>query len=243
MDKHFTYFIILVLSLLGPLALSFDKKVVFYKKWPAVFKSILLPAILYAAWDIYFTAKGVWHFNAEYITGIKIANLPIEEVLFFFVIPYCCLFIYECIRVYFHSLKNKRADDTVLKILGLLMLITGIVFYKKQYTSWTFILNAAFITIIYINRRFFRHFNATAFIIAYSVILIPFLVVNHFLTSLPVVLYNREENLGLRIFNIPFEDIFYGMLLFMMNVAIYEKVKHRRRPGRHRRPVVNYSQE
>jgi lycopene cyclase domain-containing protein len=55
--------------------------------------------------------------------------------------------------------------------------------------------------------------------------LIPFLIVNGLLTSIPVVLYNNEENLNFRIYSIPFEDVFYGMLLIMMNVIGYEKKK------------------
>ena len=62
------------------------------------------------------------------------------------------------------------------------------------------------------------------------VILIPFLIVNGFLTAIPVVLYNDAENLNLRIYTIPFEDIFYGMLLVLMNIVIYEKLKNRKKP-------------
>ncbi|MBL0357505.1 MAG: lycopene cyclase domain-containing protein [Chitinophagaceae bacterium] len=233
METHLIYLAILIASLLGPLALSFDSKVAFYRKWKYVFKAMLLPAAIYILWDVYFTSKGVWSFNPECITGIKIYNLPIEEVLFFFVVPYCCIFIYECIRVYFRNLKRKRKDDTFLKVLAIVLIITGIVFYKKMYTSWTFILAGIFIIIIYANRKFFKHFDATSFIISYSIILIPFLIVNGYLTSIPVVLYNDNENLGLKISTIPFEDVFYGMLLVMMNVAIYEKLKSKRRTKSH----------
>jgi len=239
LETHLIYLAILVASLLGPLALSFDKKVAFRRKWKYVFPAMIIPAIIYIVWDIYFTSKGIWHFNEDYVLGkpFYLFNLPIEEVLFFFVVPYCCMFIYECIRVYFRNLKGKRKDDLFLKILAIALIITGMVFYKKMYTSWTFILTGVFIIIIYANRKYFKHFDATSFIISYSVILIPFLIVNGYLTSIPVVLYDDNQNLALKIYTIPFEDVFYGMLLVLMNVAIYERLKSKRRTKSHPQTV------
>jgi lycopene cyclase domain-containing protein len=215
----------LAASLAGPLALSFDKKVAFYKNWKYLCRAVLLPAILYIIWDFYFTGKGVWSFNENYITGIKLYNLPVEEVLFFFIVPYCCVFIYECIKCYFPNLKNKPAADVALMLLGLALWMTGIIFYNKYYTSWTFIFNAVFITALYCFRNYFKTFNAVVFLVSYGIMLIPFLIVNGFLTAIPVVLYNDAENLGLRIYTIPFEDTFYGMLMILMTVVIYEKLK------------------
>ena len=186
---------------------------------------MLLPAVLYIVWDFYFTLKNVWSFNDYYITGIKIINLPVEEVLFFFVVPYCCVFIYECIKSYFPNLKNKPAADVILMFIALILWVTGIIFYQKYYTSWTFILNALFIAIIYFFRNNFKTFDATSFLIAYGIMLIPFLIVNGFLTKIPVVFYNNAENLGIRIYTIPFEDVFYGMLLILMTVVVYENLK------------------
>ena len=187
---------------------------------------MVIPALIYIVWDIYFTAKGVWHFNEQYITGIKLVNLPLEEVLFFFIVPYCCVFIYECIRCYFPSLKNKNIADVFLKTLAVILFITGIIFHDKDYTSFTFIINAIFISVIYVRRNYFKNFDAIGFLVSYTVCLIPFLIVNGLLTAIPVVIYNNVENLGKRIYTIPFEDIFYGMLLVLMNVVIYEKLKN-----------------
>lgn len=228
MNTHYTYFLILAASLTGPLFLSFDKKVAFYKKWKYLFLPILIPALIYITWDIFFTSKGIWSFAEDYIIGIKIFNLPLEEILFFFVVPYCCIFIYECVRSYFTEIKNKKNADIILQGLAILLLITGILFYNKQYTFLVFLFTAFFIGIIYLFRRFFRSFNATAFLISYAIILIPFLLVNGFLTAIPVVIYNNAENLGIRIYTIPFEDIFYGMLLVLMNISIYEKLLNRK---------------
>lgn len=223
MDSHYTYFIILAASLAGPFALSFDKKVAFYKKWKYVFPAIILPALFYIAWDIYFTSEGVWQFNEKYITGIKIANLPVEEMLFFLLVPYCCLFIYECIRSYFPNLKDRKGADVFLKILAVFLMIIGIIFYHRYYTAWTFIFLSLFIFIVYACRDYYKNFDAVSFLCSYAIMLIPFLIVNGFLTAIPIVLYNNSQNLGIRIYTIPFEDVFYGMLLIMLVICSYER--------------------
>ncbi|MEP7237860.1 MAG: lycopene cyclase domain-containing protein [Ferruginibacter sp.] len=228
MNPHYTYFLILTASLAGPLALSFDKKVAFYKNWKYIFPAMFIPALLYIGWDIYFTEKGVWSFNEAYITGIKLYNLPLEEVLFFFIVPYCCVFIYACVRAYFPKLVNKKSADLFLIVLAVGSFVTGIIFAEKYYTSWTFIFTGAFILLIYALRKNFKSFDAASFILSYAICLIPFLIVNGFLTAIPVVIYNDAENLGIRIYTIPFEDAFYGMLLVLMNIAIYEKVKSKK---------------
>jgi lycopene cyclase domain-containing protein len=151
--------------------------------------------------------------------------LPLEEILFFIVVPYCCMFIYECIRCYFPAIKNKAAADVFLKCLGAVLLITGGIFYQKQYSCCTFIFTGLFIFIIYGCRKYFTTFDAASFLTAYAVCLIPFLIVNGFLTALPVITYNHNQNFNTRIYTIPFEDAFYGMLLILMNVVIYEKLK------------------
>ena len=149
---------------------------------------MIIPALIYVLWDFYFTAKAVWSFNPAYITGIKIYNLPLEEVLFFFVVPYCCIFIYECVRSYFPLLRSKKNADIFLKALAFGLLVTSIIFYDKYYTSWTFFFNAVFIGIIYLSRAYFKSFDAISFLVSYAVCIIPFLIVNGFLTAIPVVL-------------------------------------------------------
>ncbi|HMK03618.1 MAG TPA: lycopene cyclase domain-containing protein [Ferruginibacter sp.] len=228
MNIHYTYFIILAASLAGPLALSFDKKVAFYKKWKYVFPAMVIPALLYIVWDVYFTSKGVWTFNENYIIGIKVINLPLEEVLFFFIVPYCCVFIYDCVRSYFSRLKDKKAADTFLIVLAVVLLITGMIYYDKYYTGWTFIFTGIFILLLYLFRNYFKNFDAISFLVSYAICLVPFLIVNGFLTAIPVVMYNDAENLGIRIYTIPFEDAFYGMLLILMNIVLFEKLQEQK---------------
>jgi lycopene cyclase domain-containing protein len=233
LNNHYTYLLIHLLSLAGPFALSFDKKVHFYKKWKFVFPAMIIPAVVFIIWDDFFTRTGVWDFSSEHTIGWKLGSLPIEEVLFFITVPYCCLFIYECIRCYFPELCELKWADRVLWMIAFILLVASFMNIDKAYTAYTFILNALFIAVIYLFKKFFKGFDAASFLVAYLIIIIPFLIVNGFLTAIPVVLYNDAENLGIRIFsflphplnNIPFEDIFYGMLLIIMNVTFYEKIK------------------
>lgn len=215
----------MLLSLAGPLALSFDKKVAFYKKWKFLFPSMILPAIFYIVWDMIFTKNGVWSFNINYITGLKLYNLPIEEVMFFFVVPYCCVFIYECIRCYFPNITTAAFSIRLLWTLAFFLLVVGTFNHERAYTFYTFIFAAIFLSFILFMKRNDWVFHTTAFLLAYAIILIPFLIVNGLLTSIPVVLYNDHENLAIRLHTIPVEDIFYGMLLVLMNVVGYERLK------------------
>jgi lycopene cyclase domain-containing protein len=228
LDKQYTYFLILACSFAGPFLLSFDKKVAFYKKWKFVFASMILPAIFYIIWDGYFANEKIWFFNSEYIsTENFIYNLPLEEVLFFFIVPYCCTFVYECVCTYFPALQTNKKADSFFWILGFILLIVGFITFKLRYTSYTSIFLAVFIFIVLACRKYFSSFNSTAFLIAYAIILFPYFIVNGFLTAIPVITYNDTENLATRIYTIPIEDMFYGMLLVMMNIVGYEKLMKR----------------
>lgn len=188
---------------------------------------MLLPALFYCVWDGIFADMGIWFFNEKYIIGVYIFNLPIEEVLFFFVVPYCCIFVYECVRTYFPELKTTKLSITILWSIGFVLFMSALIFSKKYYTSYTSYFSCIFFFFVLAFRKYFSSFNIAAFLVAYAIILIPFLVVNGFLTAIPVITYNDTENLATRIYTIPVEDIFYGMLLVMMNVVGYEKLLKR----------------
>jgi len=99
------YFIVLGVCLAGPLVFSFSKKLNFYKKPFRLVRAILIPMIVFIAWDVVAAARGHWGFNTEYVSGFFIFNLPVEEVLFFAVIPFAGLFTWEVVK-YFAGQKK-----------------------------------------------------------------------------------------------------------------------------------------
>lgn len=220
--ENLYYLLILLGSLLGPLSLSFDKKVSFFNKFKHSWLSIVLPAILYIAWDAVFTSMNVWSFSKKYTLGISIFGLPIEEILFFFVIPYCSLFVYEVFKCYFPNLlksNNRTPGYLALLIIILFLSFRGFPF-SQLYTSWVSI-SAIAIVVFLLFRPSFNNFWL-AFGVAYLTVLIPKFMVNGLLTSLPVVIYNDSYFSTIRILSIPLEDFIYFLGLFLLNIMLYE---------------------
>jgi lycopene cyclase domain-containing protein len=203
-------------TLLGPLALSFDRRVAFHKLWRPLFTSMIFASGIYLIWDVLFTRWGVWSFNPDYLVGYSPFGLPVEEWLFFVVVPYATVFIYECYRCY---PLPRMADMWVTGLTYLLvgfLLVMAFVHLDKRYTSWT-----SFATIgalvLHVNLHGWRHLGNAY--LGWVICLVPFLLVNGVLTALPVVSYNDAENLGLRLGTIPVEDVFYGFTLYLLTLT------------------------
>jgi lycopene cyclase domain-containing protein len=222
---HYLYLALNAFTLLGPLALSFDRKVAYWRSWHALFPAIAITAALFLAWDVWFTAQGVWGFNQAYLSGVALLGLPLGEWLFFFTVPYACLFIYSCVKAYFPRDPLQRAAPWVLRGLMVLLPVIALFYLDHLYTSITFLGTAALIALnLYVIKpRYLGHF-----LLGYLIALIPFAIVNGVLTALPVVWYNDLENLGLRLGTIPIEDTMYNIWLVLMNVNLYEWLCQRR---------------
>lgn len=95
------YFIVLSICIVIPLIKSFSSKINFYRNLPALLFSLAIPFTVFIIWDVYATLKGHWDFNPSYITGWKIFILPVEEVLFFIVIPFCAIFTWEVVKYFY----------------------------------------------------------------------------------------------------------------------------------------------
>jgi len=215
MEKYY-YLLIDFFTILFPFLLSFDKKVAFYKSWKPIFKGLLAGGLIFLIWDHFFTINNIWSFNPKYISGIHIASLPIEEVLFFILIPYACLFIWHCVEAYFPKTIGLKFSKYVWIGLSLFSVLVLVTYHERMYTLVTFSL-LLLISIYFTWKEKPWH---SSFIIAYIISLIPFFIVNGLLTSIPIVLYNDMENVAFRWGTIPFEDSFYMLALLMLNAVV-----------------------
>jgi len=221
--KTVTYLLIMLFSLAGPLALSFDGRVNFYKKWKFALQAGIIVAIPFVVWDSLFTKHSFWGFNSERILGVKFFDLPIEEISFFIVIPFCCVFIAELLSFFNYQFPGKFWNKLSL-LIGIGLFCIGIRFFDQWYTLLSFGLGGLSIIVLF----FMKAINWNRFWLLYLIHLIPFLVVNGFLTYYPVVWYNNAENLGIRIGTIPIEDTSYSLIALSWNVYLYELFKRKK---------------
>lgn len=225
----YLYLILNIFTVSFPLVRSFENRVQYYKNWYALFSSIILTGVFFLIWDHWFTVIGVWEFNPRYILGIYFFELPLEEWLFFLTVPFACVFIHEVLKYFVPKIIFAPVAKPVTFVLIILFLLIGLLNLDKWYTSVNFLVASAVLLIHYLQ---FKTTILGRFYLTYSVSLIPFLLVNGILTGSylaePVVKYNDMENLSLRLFTIPIEDIVYNMTLLLMTISFYEFIRSKK---------------
>ena len=117
------YFILLIITISFPLAASWDSRFKYFKKIKALIPALIITGVFFIIWDIIFTKNKIWGFNKSHISNIELFDLPIEEWLFFFIIPYSCLFIYESVKYFFELKKYNIISKNVIIITGIILLI------------------------------------------------------------------------------------------------------------------------
>ncbi len=215
----FTYLLVHLVTVAGPIALSFDRRVQYHRLWLRALAAAAIVAPPFLLWDHWFTSAGYWSFDPRFHLGLHIGALPLEEVMFFFTVPFACLFIYSIVRTLKPSLRTGFTVRLSAALLGFGLLGLAAAFPLQAHTSSTSLL--AGLLLLWHARSHKSHWLAS-FGLAFLWCLLPFLLVNGFLTWLPVFHYHPDANLGLRIFSIPVEDAIYALALLLANATVFE---------------------
>lgn len=220
---NWLYLILDIAAISGPVALSFDSRVHYVASWRKVFLASLIVSIPFLVHDEIFTSNAFWGFNDLYITGLKIGDLPIEEILFFFVVPFSCVFIYACCNYYFRN-WNMTLLNRIVQLLTfgyiLFLLLTD---WQGWYTLTISIAGLGVLILWVINKRV-KHGG-----LAFMISLLPFFGMNGILTGImtsePVVWYSEAEKIPGRISTIPYEDVIYAFTLIMGVILVFEYLR------------------
>lgn len=220
------YLILLACSIAIPIILSFDKKLKFYKRWKIILPSIIIVALIFIVFDIYLTKLGVWGFNPRYHSNILLFNLPLEEWLFFLIIPYASIFIHFSFVLYFPGVKLNSGTAKILSVaLFIIIIIILLLNADKTYTLYS----CCLVLIALLLSFFDKTKMINIYYITFLLILVPFFIVNAILTGSliqeEVVWYNNAENLGIRILTIPAEDFGYAFGLILLNLLMINNLE------------------
>jgi len=81
----------------APLELALGVRV--YRRWRRLLLTVLPTAALFLVWDLAAAAAGQWHYDRRQLVGVALpGGLPVEEVLFFLVVPTCAILGFEAVR-------------------------------------------------------------------------------------------------------------------------------------------------
>lgn len=224
----YTYLLINFLTIIICFIFSFHPKIKFNRFFLPFLAASILVAIPFVIWDAYFTKIGVWWFNDNYLIGIRLFGLPIEEWLFFICIPFSCTFTYYCIDRYYPMTFLKKHNNKVAIIFIIVSIVVSIFYWEMIYTKITFLLLAlSIITLQYILKVNWL----TKALVIYICLLPGFFMVNGVLTGTglesPIVNYNPKDFANIRLGTIPMEDAFYGFMMILWNLYFFDIFKHK----------------
>lgn len=81
-----------------------------YRRGGRAARAVLPVAAIFVVWDVIAIAAHIWSYNSQFVTGISVGGLiPIEELLFFVVIPLCGLLTYNAVDTILGWLQRVRA--------------------------------------------------------------------------------------------------------------------------------------
>ncbi|MEO6205868.1 MAG: lycopene cyclase domain-containing protein [Mycobacteriales bacterium] len=101
------YLLVLLGCLIGtaPLEIVLGTRV--YARWRRLLLTLLPVVLVFTVWDVLDIRAGHWSYDPRQIIGVHVGNLPLEELLFFLVIPICSILSLEAVR----AVRGWNAGD------------------------------------------------------------------------------------------------------------------------------------
>ena len=109
--RHFSYVVVLAACLVGALWLEPILKVNVLRRARRLLLTLLPVVAVFALWDLAAIAAGHWTFDPAQTTGVLLpGRLPLDELLFFVVVPVCAILGFEAVRAVLQWPVGDEAD-------------------------------------------------------------------------------------------------------------------------------------
>lgn len=95
---RFAYLLVLACCLIGTAPLEVVLRTRVYARTRRLLLTLLPVVAVFVVWDVLAIRAGHWDYDPEQVTGVQLGGLPLEELLFFVVIPICAILTLEAVR-------------------------------------------------------------------------------------------------------------------------------------------------
>lgn len=97
--RHLTYLAVLAGCLLGALWVEPVLHVHVVRRWRRLAITLAVVIVIFGGWDVAAVTAGQWRYDPAQILGVRLlAGLPLEELLFFLVVPFAAILGFEAVR-------------------------------------------------------------------------------------------------------------------------------------------------
>jgi lycopene cyclase domain-containing protein len=97
--RHLSYLAVLAGCVLGTAPLEVFLRVRGYARWKRLALTLAPVVVVFSGWDGYAISRHHWSYDRSQTTGILLpGHFPLEELLFFVVIPVCAVLTLEAVR-------------------------------------------------------------------------------------------------------------------------------------------------
>lgn len=170
--------------------------------------------------DVWQHAAGFWHYNPQFVSTLLVINVPLEEGLFFYLVPLACLTVWQ--MVCRHRLM-VLAWPGYLVVMSLFLLGFVMIGIYGIFMPFRSLIDLVAMVVAYGLLWFFmRHHGGRGMILSWTAVVgVLFMISNTVLTALPIVEYNDTVMVPWRIGTIPVSDVYYNFGFLWLVLLVY----------------------
>lgn len=107
---RFQYLLLMAACLLITLPLEFVLRARVYRRWRGLLMALIPVVVIFSVWDIAGILLDHWSYNPRFVSGWQLGlGMPVEELVFFIVVPICGLLTYEAVGYVLRVVRRLRA--------------------------------------------------------------------------------------------------------------------------------------
>ena len=94
---HEQYLLLMAACVVITLPLEFVVGARVYRSPRRLLIAVLPTFVAFTLWDLAGIVRGHWTYDDRYVTGLRLGVIPVEELVFFLVIPLCGVLTFEAV--------------------------------------------------------------------------------------------------------------------------------------------------